>query len=62
MTARQAAADVLHRSVSRDGFVADLIDDQLVSDPVWVPLIEAWWRSDRDLDALAAERRWPVLG
>ncbi len=34
MTARQAAADVLHRSVSRDGFVADLIDDQLARFPL----------------------------
>ena len=33
-TARQAAADVLHRSVSRDGFVADLIDDQLARAPL----------------------------
>ncbi|QDU22529.1 16S rRNA (cytosine(967)-C(5))-methyltransferase RsmB [Urbifossiella limnaea] len=34
MTARQAAADILHRSVSRDGFVADLIDDQLARAPL----------------------------
>jgi 16S rRNA (cytosine967-C5)-methyltransferase len=33
-TARQAAADVLHRSTSRDGFVADLIDDQLARAPL----------------------------
>ncbi|HEX4611142.1 MAG TPA: transcription antitermination factor NusB [Urbifossiella sp.] len=33
-TARQAAADILHRSTSRDGFVADLIDDQLVRTPL----------------------------
>ncbi|MFO0797268.1 MAG: 16S rRNA (cytosine(967)-C(5))-methyltransferase RsmB [Gemmataceae bacterium] len=34
MTARQAAADILHRSTSRDGFVADLIDDQLARFPL----------------------------
>jgi 16S rRNA (cytosine967-C5)-methyltransferase len=33
-TARQVAADVLHRSTSRDGFVADLIDDQLARTPL----------------------------
>ncbi|MBN9524144.1 16S rRNA (cytosine(967)-C(5))-methyltransferase RsmB [bacterium] len=33
-TARQAAADILHRSVSRDGFVAELIDDQLARTPL----------------------------
>jgi len=34
LTARQAAADILHRSVSREGFVADLIDDQLARAPL----------------------------
>ena len=34
MTARRAAADILHRSVSRDGFVADLIDAQLARAPL----------------------------